>query len=253
MPSVDKDPFPFLLNYKFCIKEKPHTGHFCLWEMDGLGWTAPLIIPILLPFFGQYQKTDCYNYTPPFFFGGGGRVHSLFHPPPPPPISWHYVLIVQATSTSATYLLLTLDNGGPRPHGFTTKIYRCLKCWFWILQTLVNRLSCLKKYRASNPRVFGLFWLCFYVARSLVKTATGGVQIIGRNSRFIGYFVTKTKKNTEKNTRRFKVNSSSIRQYAFCLEIQSINCGNPAFFDPSFNCTFRSHRTLLPEVVFLWA
>ena len=27
---------------------------------------------------------------------------------------------------------------------------------------------------------------------------TGGVQIIGRNSRFIGYFVTKTKKNTEK-------------------------------------------------------
>ena len=51
---------------------------------------------------------------------------------------------------------------------------------------------------------------------------TGGVQIIGRNSRFIGYFVTKTKKNTEKNTRRFKVNSSSIRQYTFCLEIQSI-------------------------------
>ena len=27
---------------------------------------------------------------------------------------------------------------------------------------------------------------------------TGVVQIIGRNSRFIGYFVTKTKKNTEK-------------------------------------------------------
>ena len=27
---------------------------------------------------------------------------------------------------------------------------------------------------------------------------TGGVQIIGRNSRFVGYFVTKTKKNTEK-------------------------------------------------------
>ena len=82
---------------------------------------------------------------------------------------------------------------------------------------------------------------------------TGGVQIIGRNSRFFGYFVTKTKKNTEKNTRRFKVNSSSIRQYPFCLEIQSINWGNPAFFDPSFCCTFRSHRTLLSEAVFLWA
>ena len=67
--------------------------------------------------------------------------------------------------------LLTLDNGGLRPHGFTTKICRCLKCWFWILQTLVNRLSCLKKYLAPNPRVFGLFWLCFYVARSPVKTA----------------------------------------------------------------------------------
>ena len=82
---------------------------------------------------------------------------------------------------------------------------------------------------------------------------TGKVQIIGRNSRFIGYFVTKTKKNTEKNTWRFKVNSSSIRQYTFCLEIQSINWGNPAFFDPSFCCTFRSHRTLLSEAVFLWA
>ena len=82
---------------------------------------------------------------------------------------------------------------------------------------------------------------------------TGGVKIIGRNSRFIGYFVTKTKKNTEKNTRGFKVNSSSIRQYAFCLEIQSINWGNPAFFDPSFCCTFRSHGTLLSEAVFLWA
>ena len=57
----------------------------------------------------------------------------------------------------------------------------------------------------------------------MIVTATGGVQIIGRNSRFIGYFVTKTKKNTEKNTRRFKVNSSSIRQYTFCLKIQSIN------------------------------
>ena len=68
----------------------------------------------------------------------------------------------------------------------------------------------------------------------MIVTATGGVQIIGRNSRFIGYFVTKTKKNTEKNTRRFKVNSSSIRQYTFCLKIQSINWGNPAFFDPSF-------------------
>ena len=41
------------------------------------------------------------------------------------------------------------------------------------------------------------------VSDSSVKinvVATGGVQIIGRNSRFIGYFVTKTKKNTEKNT-----------------------------------------------------
>ena len=28
--------------------------------------------------------------------------------------------------------------------------------------------------------------------------STGGVQIIGRNSRFFDYFVTKTKKNTEK-------------------------------------------------------
>ena len=46
-------------------------------------------------------------------------------------------------------------------------------------------------------------------------------------------FVTKTKKSTEKkNTRRFKVNSSSIRQYTFFLEIPSMNWGNPAFFDP---------------------
>ena len=74
-----------------------------------------------------------------------------------------------------------------------------------------------------------------------------------RNSRFFCYFVTKAKKNTEKNIRRFKVNSSSIRQYTFCLEIQSIKRGNPAFFDPSFCCTFRSHRTILSEAVFLWA
>ena len=52
-------------------------------------------------------------------------------------------------------------------------------------------------------------------------------------------------KTQKKNTRRFKVNSSSIRQYTFCLEIQSINWGNSAFFDPSFCCTFRSHRTLI--------
>ena len=48
-----------------------------------------------------------------------------------------------------------------------------------------------------------------------------------------------------KNTRRFKVNSSSIRQFTVYLEIQSINWGNPAFFDPSFCCTFRSHRTII--------
>ena len=59
------------------------------------------------------------------------------------------------------------------------------------------------------------------------------------------------KKNAEKNTRRFKVNSSSIRQYTFCLEIQSINRGNPVFFDPSLLCNFRSHRTILSEAVFL--
>ena len=35
--------------------------------------------------------------------------------------------------------------------------------------------------------------------------------------REIDYFVTKTQENTEKNTRRFKVNSSSIRQYSFGL------------------------------------
>ena len=62
--------------------------------------------------------------------------------------------------------------------------------------------------------------------------------------------------NQEKHRKKsggFKVNSSSIRQYTFCLEIQSINWGNPAFFDPSFCCTFRSHHTLLSEAVFLWA
>ena len=40
------------------------------------------------------------------------------------------------------------------------------------------------------------------------------------------------KEKHRKNTRRFNVNSSSIRQYTFCLEIQSINRGNRAFFDP---------------------
>ena len=35
-------------------------------------------------------------------------------------------------------------------------------------------------------------------SRVKLQGATGGVQIIGRNLRFVGYFVTKTKKNTEK-------------------------------------------------------
>ena len=60
-------------------------------------------------------------------------------------------------------------------------------------------------------------------------------------------FCNQRQEKHRKNTRRFKVNSSSIRQYTFCLEIQSINRENPAFFDPSFCCTFRSHRTLLSE------
>ena len=120
----------------------------------------------------------------PLFLGGG--VHSRFQPPPP--ISWRNVLIVQATSILATYLLYshstTLD-GGPRPHGFTTKICRCLKCWFWILQTLVNRLSCLKNIVHPIPDwVFGLFcfWLCFYVARSPVKTAMSTFVIKGTSN-----------------------------------------------------------------------
>ena len=37
-----------------------------------------------------------------------------------------------------------------------------------------------------------------YGSDVLDEADTGGVQIIGRNSPFIGYFVTKTKKNTEK-------------------------------------------------------
>ena len=42
---------------------------------------------------------------------------------------------------------------------------------------------------------------------------TGGVLIIGRNSRFVGYFVTKTKKNPEKiigNSRLTQALSDSI-------------------------------------------
>ena len=33
---------------------------------------------------------------------------------------------------------------------------------------------------------------------------TGGVQIIGRNSRFMGYFVTKTKKSAEKKCQKIQ-------------------------------------------------
>ena len=86
----------------------------------------------------------------------------------------------------------------------------------------------------NDPKYFGhdnnfislkscRIWIIVKTAQHNLKRPTGGVQIIGRNSRFFDYFVTKTKKNTKKNTLRFKVNSSSIRQYTFCLEIQSIN------------------------------
>ena len=61
--------------------------------------------------------------------------------------------------------------------------------------------------------------------------STGEVQIIGRNLRFL-LFCNHNQEKLRKGTRRFKVNSSSIRQYTFCLEVQSINRGNPAFFDP---------------------
>ena len=63
-------------------------------------------------------------------------------------------------------------------------------------------------------------------------------------------FCNQNKEKHRKNIRRFKVKSSYIRQYTFCLEIQSINWGNPVFFDPSFCYIFCSHRTLLSEVVF---
>ena len=39
----------------------------------------------------------------------------------------------------------------------------------------------------------------------------------------------------------------------FVSKFKVLIWGNPAFFDPSFCCTFRSHRTLLSEAVFLWA
>ena len=62
-------------------------------------------------------------------------------------------------------------------------------------------------------------------------------------------FCNRNQENTVKNTRRSKVNSNSIRQCTFYLEIQSINRGNPAFFYPSFRCTFRSHDTILSKAV----
>ena len=40
-----------------------------------------------------------------------------------------------------------------------------------------------------------------------------------RGLRFFNYFVTINEKNTGENTQRSKVNSSSIRQYTFSLEI----------------------------------
>ena len=37
-----------------------------------------------------------------------------------------------------------------------------------------------------------------------IPISIGGVQIIGRNSRFMGYFVTKTKKSTEKKYQKIQ-------------------------------------------------
>ena len=119
--------------------------------------------------------------------------------------------------------------------------------------------------------VLGVFILCFILWISW--KSRGGTRILrtlhlnislytciywrGPNYRkefaVFGLFCNQNQEKHRKNTIRFKVNSSSIRHYSFCLEIQSINWGNPVFFDPSFCCTFRSHRTLLSEAVFLWA
>ena len=107
---------------------------------------------------------------PPLFFGGGRGAFTVSPPPPPD--------LMALCSDCASHLhfgylptLLTLDNGGPRPHGFTTKICRCLKCWFWIQQTLVNRLSCLKKISCIQSQSLRSVLALFYVARSPVKTA----------------------------------------------------------------------------------
>ena len=43
---------------------------------------------------------------------------------------------------------------------------------------------------------FGMFSM--WLIKIILLKYTGGVQIIGRNLRFFGYFVTKTKNNTEK-------------------------------------------------------
>ena len=48
------------------------------------------------------------------------------------------------------------------------------------------------------------FALSLFSAWTQVIETTGGVQIIGRNSRFMGYFVTKTKKSTEKKYQKIQ-------------------------------------------------
>ena len=138
-----------------------HTGHFLpmrKWEGGGGGGVS-CPIPVLLPFSGKYQKLNIIN-TPPFkpFFIRVFTVSSRFHG-----VIMHHGPIVQATSTSATYLLCSHSTTEVQVHMdlHPRFVDVLLKCWFWILQTL----SCLKKIRASNDfRVFGLFWACFYVA-----------------------------------------------------------------------------------------
>ena len=103
------------------------------------------------------------------------------------------------------YKLETHRYCGQKVKIMVTKLQWCCSCF--CVRVYEDTLTCWYSF------IFVIMTQAFISRMNNVLIYTVGVQIIGRKSRFFGYFVTKTKKNTEKipeNSRLTQALSDSI-------------------------------------------
>ena len=156
-----KAPPPIIIEEEILF----HTGHFLpMRNWGGGGGELPHSGPFAI--FWSIPKTGYYTPPPPpppwsLFFIRVFTVSSRFHG-----VILHHgpIVHVQATSTSATYLLCshsTTVNRGPSPHGFTSKMCWCIDEMLVLNSAdakLSQKDSCIQWFQSLRS-VLGLF-LC---------------------------------------------------------------------------------------------